>query len=41
MFKRHKIKSDHRVPRKKEVNTYGAPVFAPDYNSTTGLAAKI
>jgi hypothetical protein len=39
MFKNHQIKSNHRVLRKNEVDTYGPPVFAPDY-STTGLAAK-
>jgi len=33
-------KSNHRVPRKYEVDAYEPPVFAPDY-STTGLAAKI
>jgi hypothetical protein len=40
MFKCHKIKSDHRVLRKNYIDTYGAPVFAPD-NSTTGLAPKM
>jgi hypothetical protein len=40
MFKSHLIKSNHRVLRKNEVDTYGAPVFAPDY-STTVLATKI
>ncbi len=40
MFKNHYIKSNHRVLRKKEVDTYGPPVFAPDY-SATGLAAKM
>jgi hypothetical protein len=40
MFKSHQIKSNHRVLRKNEVDTCGAPVFAPDY-STTVLAAKM
>ncbi len=40
MFKSHHIKSDHRVLRKNLVDTYGAPVFAPDY-SATGLASKM
>jgi hypothetical protein len=40
MFKRHLIKSDHRVLRKNYVYTYGAPGFAPDY-SPTDLAAKM
>jgi hypothetical protein len=40
MFKSHKIKSDHRILRKNYVDTYGAPVFAPDYNAT-GLASKM
>jgi hypothetical protein len=40
MFKSHKIKSDHRVLRKNYVDTFGAPVFAPDY-SATGLASKM
>ncbi len=40
MFKSHKIKSDDRVLRKNLVDTYGAPVFAPDY-SAMGLAAKM
>ena len=38
MLKSHTIKSNHRVLRKNKVDTYGAPVFAPDY-STTVLAA--
>jgi hypothetical protein len=40
IFKSHKIKSNHRVLRKNEVDTYGSLVFAPDY-SNTGLAAKL
>jgi hypothetical protein len=40
MFKSHLIKSNHRVLRKNEVDTYGAPVFASDY-STTVLATKM
>ena len=40
LFKSYKIKSDHRVIRKNYVDTYGAPVFAPDY-SATGLAPKM
>ncbi len=40
MLKNHKIKSNHRVLRKNSVDTYGAPVFAPDYRAT-GLSAKI
>jgi hypothetical protein len=40
MFKNHEIKSNHRVLRKNEVDTYGPPVFALDY-STAGLAAKL
>ncbi len=40
MFKSHYIKSDHKVLRKNSVDTYGAPVFAPDDNAT-GLAAKM
>ncbi len=40
MFKSHQIKSDHRVLRKNKVDTYGAPVFAPEYRAT-GLAAKM
>jgi hypothetical protein len=39
MFKRHLIKLNHIVLRKKR-NTYGAPVFAPDYSATV-LAAKL
>jgi hypothetical protein len=33
------IKSNHRALRKNEVDTYGAPNFAPDYSATV-LAAK-
>jgi hypothetical protein len=40
MFKSHLIKSDHRVLRKNEADTYGPPVFAPDY-SAAGLATKM
>jgi hypothetical protein len=40
MVKNRKIKLDHRVLRKNEVDTYEPPVFAPDY-STTGLASKM
>jgi hypothetical protein len=40
MFKNHLIKSNHKVLKKNEVDTYGPPVFAPDC-STTGLAAKM
>ncbi len=39
MFKNYYIKSNHRVPRKNEVDTYGPPDFAPEYNAT-GIAAK-
>jgi hypothetical protein len=39
MFKNHQRKSSNRV-LKKEEDTYGSPVFAPDY-TTTGLAAKM
>jgi hypothetical protein len=40
MFKSNLIKSNYRVIRNNELNTYGAPVFACDY-STTDLAAKM
>jgi hypothetical protein len=40
MFKSHLIKSNHTVPMKNNVDTYGAPVFAPDFSATV-LAAKI
>jgi hypothetical protein len=40
MFKIHYIKSNHRILRENEVNTYGLPVFAPDY-SAAGLAANM
>jgi hypothetical protein len=33
MFKCHYIKLNHTVLRKKEVDTYGASVFAPDYSA--------
>ncbi len=32
MFKSQLIKSNHRVLSKNEVDTYGAPVFAPNYS---------
>jgi hypothetical protein len=38
MFKSHKTKSNHRVLRKNEIDTYGATVFALDC-STTVLSA--
>ncbi len=50
MFKSHKIKSDRRVLQKNLVDTYGPPIFAPDFSkvagvlcdySATGLAAKM
>jgi hypothetical protein len=34
MFKSHSIKSNDRVQRKNEVNTYGAQVLTPDNSST-------
>jgi hypothetical protein len=40
MFTNHKIKSNHSVLSKNKVDTYGPPVFAPDY-SATGLASKM
>ena len=40
MFINHEIKSNHRVLRKNEVDTYGPPVFAPNY-SATGIAPKM
>jgi len=40
MFKSHKIESNNRVLRKNKVDTYVAPVFAPDYGATV-LAAKM
>ncbi len=40
MFINHEIKSNHRVLRKNEVDTYGPPVFSLDY-SATGLTAKL
>ncbi len=40
MFKSKLIKSDHRVERKNYVDTYWAPVFAPDHVATS-LVAKM
>ncbi len=40
MFKTQKIKLNHRHLQKYKVDTYEAPVFAPDYNVTV-LTAKI
>ncbi len=40
MFKSHLIKSNHRVLRKNEVDTYGAQVFANDYSAIV-LEAKM
>jgi hypothetical protein len=40
MFKSHLIKSNHRVQRKNEVDSNGAPFFASDYRATV-LAAKM
>jgi hypothetical protein len=40
MYKCHKIKTDHRVIRKNQVDTNEAPVFATNYGAT-GLAAKM
>ena len=40
MLKSYLIKSNHRVLRKNEVDTYEAPVFAPEH-SVTILAAKM
>jgi hypothetical protein len=40
MFKSYKINPNHRVLKKNEVNTYGLPVFAPDYRATV-LGAKM
>jgi hypothetical protein len=40
MFKSYCINSNHRVLRKNELYTYGAPVFPPDYSATV-LAAKM
>ncbi len=39
MFKSHVIQSNHKVPRKNEVDTYGVPIFAPDYSATVLLAS--
>jgi hypothetical protein len=33
MFKSNLIKSNHRVLRKNEVDTYEAPIFANDYSA--------
>jgi hypothetical protein len=33
MFKSQLIKSNHRVLSKNEVDTYGVPVFAPNYSA--------
>ncbi len=38
MFKSHLIKSNDRVLRKNEVDTYGAPVFAPDHKTSSTTA---
>jgi hypothetical protein len=38
MFKSHQIKSN-QSPNKNEVDTHGAPAFAPDYSANV-LAAK-
>jgi hypothetical protein len=40
MLKSNLIKSNHRVLRKNEVDTYGAPIFATDYSANV-LAAKM
>ncbi len=40
MVKNHQIKSNHLVLRKNKADTYGPPVFEPEY-SATGLATKI
>jgi hypothetical protein len=40
MFKSHKIKSIHRVPRKNKIDAYVAQVLAPDYG-TNVLRAEI
>ena len=40
MFKSQKLKSNHRVLMKNEVDNYGAPIFTPDYSATV-LAAKM
>ncbi len=38
MFKIHYMKSNHRVPVKKVVDTYEAPVFTPNYSATVSSA---
>jgi hypothetical protein len=38
MFKRHYIKSNHRVLVKKVVYTYEASVFTPNYSATVSSA---
>jgi len=38
MFKSHQINTNHKVLRKNEVDTYGAPVFAPDYSPIVSVA---
>ncbi len=40
MFKNYYKKSKHRVLRKTEVDTYGPPVFAPDYSITDERTPK-
>jgi hypothetical protein len=40
MFKGHQIKSNHRILRKNEEDTYGSPILAPDYIAT-GLSTKM
>jgi hypothetical protein len=40
MLKSHLLKSNHRVLRKNKVDTYEAPVFAPDYHAIL-LTAKM
>ncbi len=40
MFKSYQIISDHRVLRKYQVDTNGAPDFATNY-SATGIAVKM
>jgi len=40
LFISNKIKLNYRVLRKNEEDTYGAPVFAPDYSAAV-LAAKM
>jgi len=40
VFKSQLLKSNHRVQSKNSVDTYEAPVFAPDYMATV-LVAKM